>query len=197
MTLKEQPLPDKKPHTCLTNSKGIFHMKDDILVFVEKRNGQLQKISAKLIGGARRLAKKSGGRVLALLAGYQLAEDAKRLQRAGADEVLLADSLSLAEYSIACYADVCQAALRTVKPFLFLFGSTTIGIGLASALGGKTGRRARGRLYRALDLTGSAVFLSYVASQSGWGLCRFPVLPEYLTLCCHSAAWCFHGPHRG
>lgn len=137
MTLKEQPLPDKKPHTCLTNSKGIFHMKDDILVFVEKRNGQLQKTSAKLIGGARRLAKKSGGRVLALLAGYQLAEDAKRLQRAGADEVLLADSLSLAEYSTACYADVCQAALRTVKPFLFLFGSTTIGIGLASALGAR------------------------------------------------------------
>lgn len=106
-------------------------MNHDIVIFAEQRDGALQKISYELIQGAGKLAEQSGGRVIAVLPGFQIAGAAKKAAFAGADEVIVIDHPALADYLAAPYTRAVAHAIRLLAPETVLFGSTTIGMELA------------------------------------------------------------------
>ena len=110
-------------------------MKQDILIFAEQRDGIVQKISYELAGGAKRLAAKTQGRVIALLAGSfkkrELSYQASMLGKSGADLVYFINSPELSEYMPAPYIDVLIRAAKEINPSIFLIGSTSIGVDLA------------------------------------------------------------------
>lgn len=126
-------------------------MNHDILIFAEQRDGIVQSISYELIRGAHRLAGATGGKVIAVLPGYELSEAAGTLTDAGADEVLLIDHPILGEYLAAPYTHALTEAILTSDPEIVLFGSTTIGMELAP----RTAARVHAGLVT--DCTGLAI----------------------------------------
>lgn len=107
-------------------------MDHDIVIFAEQRDGKLQKISFELTRGARELAKQTGGRVIAVIAGFQLKETAEKLAEAGSDEVWMIDDPLLEEYRAKPYVEAVSRAIQEAAPEIVLFGSTMIGIEVAS-----------------------------------------------------------------
>ena len=71
-----------------------------IVVFAEQRGGKLQNVAFELLGKARELADTTGEKVCAALLGAGVAEQAKQLIAAGADEVLLVENDCLKVYTI-------------------------------------------------------------------------------------------------
>ena len=63
----------------------------NVYVFAEQRNGIIQSVAYELLGKARDLADALGEKVVALLAGYNVKDQAQSLIEMGADEVLVAD----------------------------------------------------------------------------------------------------------
>lgn len=106
-------------------------MSKDVYVFIEQRDGNLQKVSLELMGKARELADALGQKVVALLAGHQVRALAPTLVSGGADEVLVVDAPILAEYFTEPYAKTLAEAIRKCEPEIFLFGATSIGRDLA------------------------------------------------------------------
>lgn len=107
-------------------------MDHDIVIFAEQRDGNLQKISLELTHGARELAKQTGGRVIAVAVGFQLKEAAEKLAEAGSDEVWVIDDPLLEEYRAKPYVEAVSQAIQEAAPEIVLFGSTMIGIEVAS-----------------------------------------------------------------
>lgn len=107
-------------------------MNHDIVIIAEQRDGILQKISLELICGARELAKQTGGRVIAVIAGFRLKESAEKLAEEGSDEVWVIDAPFLEEYRAKPYAEAVSLAIKKAEPGIVLFGSTMIGIEIAS-----------------------------------------------------------------
>ncbi|MCE5256822.1 MAG: electron transfer flavoprotein subunit alpha/FixB family protein [Spirochaetaceae bacterium] len=123
-----------------------------VLVFAEQRGGQVQKIAYELLGAGRSIADSLGEPLLAMLAGSGLTDaQTADLVAAGADEVILLDDESLADYMTEPYAKALVAVIRERKPSVCLVGATTIGRDLAP--------RAAARLGTGLtaDCTGLAV----------------------------------------
>lgn len=123
----------------------------DVYVFVEQREGEIQKVAIELLGKARELADNLNERVVALLLGYQIAGKAQELIAYGADVVLCADERELVEYNTEPYAQAITQIVRERKPAIVLIGATTIGRDL--------GPRLSARLVTGLtaDCTGLAI----------------------------------------
>lgn len=123
----------------------------DVYVFVEQREGEIQKVAIELLGKARELADNLNERVVALLLGYQIAGKAQELIACGADVVLCADERELVEYNTEPYAQAITQIVRERKPAIVLIGATTIGRDL--------GPRLSARLVTGLtaDCTGLAI----------------------------------------
>lgn len=107
-------------------------MNHDIVIIAEQRDGKLQKISLELICGARELARRTGGRVIAVIAGFRLKESAEKLAEEGSDEVWVIDAPFLEEYRAKPYAEAASLAIKKAEPEIVLFGSTMIGMEIAS-----------------------------------------------------------------
>ena len=60
----------------------------DVYVFVEQREGVIQKVAIELLGKARELADSLNEKVVAMLLGYEVAGQAQELIAYGADVVL-------------------------------------------------------------------------------------------------------------
>lgn len=99
----------------------------DVYVFAEQREGHIQKVAMELLGEARKLADKLEEKVVAVVAGYNIEEQAKELFAYGADGVLYADDESLKEYITEPYAQVLTHIINERKPSIVLIGATTIG----------------------------------------------------------------------
>lgn len=126
-------------------------MSKDIYVFIEQRDGKLQKVSLELLGKGRELAEALGQEVVALLAGHNIKALAPVLTAGGADRVLVVDDPILEEYFTEAYAKVLASVIRTCDPEIFLFGATSIGRDLAP--------RVSARIHTGLtaDCTGLAI----------------------------------------
>ncbi|WP_125143807.1 electron transfer flavoprotein subunit alpha/FixB family protein [Clostridium transplantifaecale] len=107
-------------------------MNHDIVIIAEQRDLKLQKISLELIYGARDLARQTGGRVIAVIAGFRLKESAEKLAEEGSDEVWVIDSPFLETYRAKPYAEAVSLAIKKAEPEIVLFGSTMTGIEIAS-----------------------------------------------------------------
>lgn len=106
----------------------------DIYVFAEQRNGLIQSIALELLGKARDLAKAANHNVVAVLAGYQIADKANELIAWGADKVIVIDDAALADYLTEPYTQAIAGVINKYKPAIFLIGATTMGRDLGPRL---------------------------------------------------------------
>lgn len=123
----------------------------DIYVFVEQRDGELQKVGVELIGKASELAKDLDCSVVAVLAGSGVKEKAADLIACGAHRVVVVDDPILKEYVTEPYTKAVTAVIREKKPEIVLFGASSIGRDLAP--------RVSARIHTGLtaDCTGLAI----------------------------------------
>lgn len=123
----------------------------DVYVFVEQREGVIQKVALELLGKARELADSLQEQVVAVLLGHGVAGQAQELIAYGADVVLCADAPELEQYNTEPYAQAIAQLVRERMPSIVLIGATTIGRDL--------GPRLSARLETGLtaDCTGLAI----------------------------------------
>lgn len=118
----------------------------DVYVFVEQREGVIQKVAIELLGKAgswRSLNEK----VVAMLLGYEVAGQAQELIAYGADVVLCADERELVQYNTEPYAQAITQIVHERKPSIVLIGATTIGRDLGPRLSARFRDRVDSRLY--------------------------------------------------
>ena len=106
----------------------------DIYVFAEQRGGKIQGIALELLGKARDLATVTAQQVVAILAGYQVTDQANELIAYGADKVIVVDDAVLADYLTEPYTQALAGVIKQYKPSVILIGATTIGRDLGPRL---------------------------------------------------------------
>ena len=119
-------------------------MANNIWVFCEQRDGELQSVALELLGVARELAEKTGEKVGAILLGHKIKNKAADLIAHGADEVHVVDDERLGMFVTEPYAQAVTQIAREYTPSVILFGATSIGRDLAPRLSArlKTGLTA-------------------------------------------------------
>jgi len=106
-------------------------MSKDVYVFVEQRDGEIQKVGMELIGKANELAKNLSQKVVAVLLGSNIKDKGQSLIEHGADEVIIVDNPILAEYVTEPYTKALYEIIKAFQPEIVLFGATSIGRDLA------------------------------------------------------------------
>lgn len=112
-------------------------MSRDIYVIAEQRDGQLAKVGKELVGEATRLAADLGEKVVAVVLGSGIKEEAKKLFGYGADEVITVDDPMLKNYVTEPYAKALAKVIAECEPNIVLFGATSIGRDLAPRVAGR------------------------------------------------------------
>ncbi len=110
-----------------------------IWIFAEQREGKLAEVSLEMLGGAKKLANKTGEQVSAVLLGDKVSGLADELAAYGADKVYLAESPSLKFYTNEAYAPIVAALVLKEKPSMFLIGGTSMGMDMAPRVAAKVG----------------------------------------------------------
>lgn len=106
----------------------------NVYVFAEQRDGKVQNVAFELLGKARELADALGEKVVAILLGHNLTDQARECIEYGADTVLVADAPEFATYTTEPYAQAINQVIQERKPSIVLFGATTIGRDLGPRL---------------------------------------------------------------
>lgn len=104
--------------------KGVF-------VYIEQREGVVQKVSFELLGKGRELADKLKVKLTAVILGYNIKNTTKELISYGADEVIYVDDKALELYINEPYTKAFSQIIQDKKPEVVLVGATTIGRDLA------------------------------------------------------------------
>jgi len=104
----------------ISEYKGIF-------VFAEQRDRKVQKVAFELIGKAKELAKDLNTTVTAVLLGYEMLDEAKRLCYAGADNVIYVDDELLDEFMTEPYVYTMHKIITEKKPEIVIYGASAIG----------------------------------------------------------------------
>jgi len=103
----------------------------NVLVFIEQREGVLQRVSLELLGKARELADLRKQEVIAVLPGYEVSEMIDELYHYGADKVVVCDDEILKIYMTEPYTKVVAEVINEEKPEIVMVGATAIGRDLA------------------------------------------------------------------
>ena len=112
-------------------------MSNDIFVLVEHHAGAVSEATNELFGMARGLAGISGGAVVGCLLGSGARGLAEGL---AADTVLSAEARELAAFVPEAYAATLAALVTDRDPRVLLIANTTVGMDVAGAVSGRTGR---------------------------------------------------------
>lgn len=112
-------------------------MSKNIFVFVEQRNGNVQKVSLELIGEANKLAADLGEQVVAVLMGSKVADKAQMLCEYGASKVLVIDHPVLENYTTEPYVKAMEYVIHTYDPNIVLYGASSIGRDMAPRVAGR------------------------------------------------------------
>ena len=99
----------------------------DVYVFAEQRDGKIQNVALELLGKARELADANKEKVVAILLGKDIKNEAKTLIAHGADKVLVVDNDLLKDYLTEPYTEAITQIIKEQKPSILLIGATTIG----------------------------------------------------------------------
>ena len=148
-------------------------MANNIWVFCEQRDGELQSVALELLGVARELAEKTGEKVGAILLGHKIKNKAADLIAYGADEVHVVDDERLGLFVTEPYTQAITQLAREYTPSVILFGATSIGRDLAPRLSArlKTGLTAdctklemdeEGNLYMTRPAFGGNLFATII-----------------------------------
>ena len=104
-------------------------MATSILVVGEVEEGRLAKITAEMLGAARRLS--GDGTVVCALIGSGVEASRQAAIALGADEVLIVDDAALAEYNTDTYLHAMLKVIEQASPAIALFGQSNLGRDLA------------------------------------------------------------------
>lgn len=116
----------------ISEYKGVF-------VFAEQKDRKIEKVAYELVGKAKELAKDLDTTVTAVLLGYNMQEEAKKLCYAGADHVIYANNEVLDEYMTEPYAYTLTEIFEAKKPEVVLFGASAIGRDVAPRVSARLG----------------------------------------------------------
>lgn len=103
----------------------------NVFVFAEQREGVIQPVAFELLGKAHDLAETLGEKVVAMLLGCGIKDQAQTLIEFGADEVIVVDAPELKDYLSEQYSQAVGQIVIDRKPNIVLYGATTIGRDLA------------------------------------------------------------------
>lgn len=106
----------------------------DVYVFVEQRDNIIQSVAFELLGKARELAEALNQKVVAILLGENIKNQANELISMGADSVICVDSPHLKNYLTEQYAQAITQIVTAKHPSIILIGATTIGRDLGPRL---------------------------------------------------------------
>lgn len=98
-----------------------------VLVYIEQRNKEIQKVSIELLGKGRELADKLKTDLKAVVIGHDIKGLSDELIYHGAEEVLVVDHPVLEHFSNEAYTKGFTAAIHHAKPEVVLIGATSIG----------------------------------------------------------------------
>ena len=107
-------------------------MSNDILVFAEHLNGNLEDVTFELLGKGRELAGQSGGQLAVALLGNDIKNLAGKL--GAADKVFSVNHAQLASFNPEAYGKALAAVVAAGEPKLILIPNTSMGMDLAAAL---------------------------------------------------------------
>lgn len=106
----------------------------DVYVFAETRDGKVQDIAFELLGKGREIADITSSKLHAILVGYNVSKEAKKLIGYGADEVIVVDDKCLENYLTEQYVQATYHIINERHPNIVLIGATSIGRDLAPRL---------------------------------------------------------------
>lgn len=104
----------------------------DVWVFCEQKKGVIQPVSFELLGEGKKLSKKLGVKLCAVILGSGVEAKAEELSSRGADKIYLVDAPELKNYQDDPYTAVLTSLAEEYKPEIILSGATTIGRSLMS-----------------------------------------------------------------
>ena len=104
----------------------------DVWVFCEQKKGVIQTISFELLGEGKKLAKKLGVQLCAVILGHDIESKVEELSGRGADKIYIVDAPELKAYLDDPYTNVLVRLVEEYKPEVILSGATTIGRSLVS-----------------------------------------------------------------
>jgi electron transfer flavoprotein alpha subunit len=105
-----------------------------VWVFLEAKDGKIASVSLELLGAGRRLADKQGVELAGVLIGDKVKPLAKTAFEYGADTVYLYDAPIFRHYRTETFMKALLACTQTYKPEILLYGATSTGKDLASAV---------------------------------------------------------------
>jgi electron transfer flavoprotein alpha subunit len=106
----------------------------DVWVFIEQQEGQIIDVGLELLGAGRELADKLEVNLCGVLLGDQVKDSAHDLYAYGADIVYVIDDPILRQYRTETYMTAVGDLVRKYKPEIFIYGATSNGKDLASAV---------------------------------------------------------------
>ncbi len=113
--------------------------RQDVLVFVEQRDGKILPASFQLLTLAHNLAGKTGGRAVACVAGLNIGSLTDTIAAHGAEKIYIVDDPELAMYRPAPYAAALVGAIEQADPKIVLLPTTFMGRDLASRVAARKG----------------------------------------------------------
>lgn len=117
-------------------------MVNNLLVFVEQRDGKILPASFQLLTLANELAKATGGRAEACLVGSGVGDLTQAIAEGGAKKVYVVDDAELKMYRAGAYTTAVCAAIDAADPKTLLMPTTALGRDLA----GRVAARKRAAL---------------------------------------------------
>ncbi|MBI5053671.1 MAG: electron transfer flavoprotein subunit alpha/FixB family protein [Chloroflexi bacterium] len=111
-------------------------MSNDVLILAEHLNNKVSDISYEMIGKAKELAPKFGGKAIAILMGSGVKSLAESL---GADSVLYVDDPALAQFNPEAYSRALAAVIKDRAPRMVMMGNTSMGMDVGAWLSVSTG----------------------------------------------------------
>ncbi len=114
-------------------------MSNNVLVWIEQRNGLADSISWETLGAARRVAERLGGQVVAVVLGEKASEVAQQSLHYGADSVLAADDATLKDFRLEPYAAVLAKVAQEQQPTAILLGASNAGLELSAYVAAQLG----------------------------------------------------------
>jgi electron transfer flavoprotein alpha subunit len=98
-----------------------------ILVFLEQRKGNLKKASLEAISEGRRLADKTGGKLIGVLLGHSISSLSDKISHFAPDKLYIADNPILENYSTDAYTSLFTTVIEKENPSVILFPATAMG----------------------------------------------------------------------
>lgn len=105
-----------------------------VWVFIEQNDGKIEGVSLELLGAGRKLADKLDVPLSGVLLGYEIMSLSQEVIAYGADQVYVIDHEVMKDYRTESYMKAVINLAEKYKPEIFLYGATSNGKDLASAV---------------------------------------------------------------